>query len=54
MVNALRKLKNKFKEYKSLIINIKFFEQFISYKGGYNHNFPNENFHSFQFFKYKD
>ena len=41
-VNALRKLKK----------TLKFFEQFISYKGGYNHNFPNENFHSFQFFKY--
>jgi hypothetical protein len=31
---------------------LKFFEQFISYKGGYNEKFPNENFHSFQFFKY--
>ena len=41
-VNALRKLKK----------TLKFFEQFISYKGGHNPNFPNDNFHSFQFFKY--
>ena len=40
--NALRKLKK----------TIKFIEQFISYKGGNNKNYPNENFHSFQFFKY--
>ena len=40
--NTLRKLKK----------TIKFFEQFISYKGGYNKKYPNENFHSFQFFKY--
>ena len=41
-VTALRKLKK----------SISFFEQFISYKGGYNRKYPNENFHSFQFFKY--
>jgi hypothetical protein len=29
-----------------------FFELFISYKGGYNKNFPNDSYHSFQFFKY--
>ena len=40
--NTLRKLKK----------TIKFFEQFISYKGGHNKKYPNENFHSFQFFKY--
>ena len=40
--NALRKLKK----------TIKFFEQFISYKGGYNKKYSTENFHSFQFFKY--
>ena len=31
---------------------LKFIEQFISFKGGYNKKFPLENFHSFQFFKY--
>ena len=31
---------------------LNFFEKFISYKGGYNKNYPSENFHSFQFFKY--
>ena len=40
--NALRKLKK----------TINFIEKFITYKGGYNKNFPEENFHSFQFFKY--
>ena len=40
--NALRKLKK----------TMKFIEQFISYKGGNNKNYPNEIFHSFQFFKY--
>ena len=40
--NSIRKLKN----------TLKFFEKFISYKGGYNKKYPNENFHSFQFFKY--
>ena len=40
--NALRQLKK----------TLKFFEKFISYKGGKNENYPSENFHSFQFFKY--
>ena len=31
---------------------LSFFDQFISYKGGHNEKYPNENFHSFQFFKY--
>ena len=31
---------------------LKFFEKFISYKGGFNENYPESNFHSFQFFKY--
>ena len=30
----------------------KFFENFISYKGNYNPEYPSQNFHSFQFFKY--
>ena len=29
-----------------------FFENFISYEGGFNQKFPEEKFHSFQFFKY--
>ena len=29
-----------------------FFEKFISFKGGFNEKYPDENFHSFQFFKY--
>jgi hypothetical protein len=29
-----------------------FFEKFISYEGGYNDKYPEEKFHSFQFFKY--
>ena len=41
-VSAMRKMKK----------TIKFFEQFISYEGGHHQKFPNENFHSFQFFKY--
>ena len=41
-VNAFRKLKK----------TMKFINQFISYKGGHNKKYPNENFHSFQFFKY--
>ena len=41
-VNAIRKLKK----------TLSFFEQFISYKGGHNHKYKDENFHSFQFFKY--
>ena len=31
---------------------LKFFERFISYKGGFNQKYPSEIFHSFQFFKY--
>jgi len=31
---------------------LKFIEGFMSYKGKYNKNYPSENFHSFQFFKY--
>ena len=41
-VNSLRQLK------KTLL----FFEKFMSYKGAYNKNYPEEKFHSFQFFKY--
>ena len=41
-VNAIRKLKK----------TLSFFERFISYKGGHNNKYPDENFHSFQFFKY--
>ncbi len=40
--NSIRKLKK----------TLKFFENFMSYKGGHNEKYPNENFHSFQFFKY--
>ena len=40
--NAIRKLKK----------TLRFFERFISYKGGHNKKYKNENFHSFQFFKY--
>ncbi len=29
-----------------------FFENFISFKGGFNKKYPSENYHSFQFFKY--
>ena len=31
---------------------LKFFEQFMSFKGGFNEKNPSSNFHSFQFFKY--
>ena len=41
-VNGLRKLKK----------TMNFIEQFISYKGGHNEKYPQEKFHSFQFFKY--
>ena len=41
-VNALRQLKK----------TTKFFEKFMSYKGGFHYKYPSENFHSFQFFKY--
>ena len=40
--NALRKLQK----------TLKFFEQFMPYKGGFHEKYPTENFHSFQFFKY--
>ena len=40
--NALRQLKK----------TMQFFEMFMSYEGGHHKNFPNENYHSFQFFKY--
>ena len=40
--NAIRKLKR----------TLKFFEKFMPYNGGCNEKYPNENFHSFQFFKY--
>ena len=40
--NALRQLKK----------TTKFFEKFMKYKGNFNHKYPTENFHSFQFFKY--
>ena len=41
-VNGLRQLKK----------TAKFFEKFMSYKGYSNEKYPNENYHSFQFFKY--
>jgi hypothetical protein len=31
---------------------LQFFEKFISYEGGFNEKYPEEKFHSFQFFKY--
>ena len=40
--NSIRQLKK----------TLNFVEKFISYKGNYQPNFPSENFHSFQFFKY--
>ena len=40
--NAIRQLKK----------TMNFFEKFMSFKGGYNKNYPSEIFHSFQFFKY--
>lgn len=40
--NAIRELKK----------TLKFFENFMSYKGGSNENYPEEIFHSFEFFKY--
>ena len=40
--NAIRQLKK----------TMKFIEQFMSYKGGFNEKYPSEIFHSFQFFKY--
>ena len=41
-VNAIRQLKK----------TLNFFERFMPYEGGFNPDFPSENFHSFQFFKY--
>ena len=40
--NALRQLKK----------TMSFIEKFMTYKGAYHEKFPNENYHSFQFFKY--
>ena len=40
--NSIRELKK----------TLKFFEKFMPYKGGFNEKYPNENYHSFQFFKY--
>ena len=40
--NSMRQLKK----------TLKFFSNFISYKGDFNKKFPSENYHSFQFFKY--
>ena len=40
--NAIRELKK----------TLEFFEKFMSYNGGINEKYPNEKFHSFQFFKY--
>ena len=37
---------------RSLKKTLNFIEQFMSYKGSHNKNYPSENFHSFQFFKY--
>ena len=42
-VNSLRQLKK----------TLKFFEQFMSYKGVFQENNPSVKFHSFQFFKYQ-
>ena len=41
-VNSLRSLKK----------TLKFFEKFMSYKGKSHEKYPEENYHSFQFFKY--
>lgn len=38
--NSVRQLKK----------TLEFFEKFMSYKGGYNKNYPKEKYHSFQFF----
>ena len=40
--NSIRQLKK----------TLKFFEKFMLFRGNHNPNFPSENFHSFQFFKY--
>ena len=41
-VNSINQLKK----------TLRFVEKFISFKGGFNHLYSSENFHSFQFFKY--
>ena len=38
--------------FRQLKKTLSFFQQFMSYKGGFHKKFPTENFHSFQFFKY--
>jgi len=40
--NSIRELKK----------TLKFFEKFMPYKGGFNEKYPNDSYHSFQFFKY--
>ena len=40
--SSMRKLKK----------TLNFFEKFMSFNGGFNKNYPEEKFHSFQFFKY--
>ena len=40
--NAIRELKK----------TLQFFEKFMSYQGGFNENYPEDNYHSFEFFKY--
>ena len=40
--NSIRQLKK----------TMNFFEKFMSYKGNFNEKYPEENYHSFQFFKY--
>ena len=40
--NANRELKN----------TLKFFEKFMPYSGGFNEKYPNDRYHSFEFFKY--
>ena len=37
---------------RQLTKTLNFFEKFMSYKGGFNPKYPEEKFHSFQFFKY--
>ena len=37
---------------RQLIKTLNFFEKFISYDGGFNPKYPDNKFHSFQFFKY--
>ena len=40
--NAIRELKK----------TLKFFEKFMPFQGGFNDKYPNENYHSFEFFKF--